>query len=647
MKRLLFLTALFIASTATAQWRTESFSLRGGWNAIYLHGDVSYDNISEVLSSGDATKIEEVWRWNANPEEAQFTGSPLVPSAGTPDWSVWKRGNSSASTLSSLIGPAAYLIKCEGDASDTYTVALKQRALPPSANWVRQGANLLGFPTRQNGTYPTFSNYFASFPAAIAANAKIFKYTGGPLGPNNPGQVFSPATEHLPRGTAFWFESEVVGDFYGPLGITSSVSSGLGFGREGSSITLRITNHADAVVTVSLEPQASEAAPTGETIVTGSVPLTRRTRNTNTLAWESTPLTATISELVAPGATIEVHIGIDRAESAFAAAASGASFASLLRITDSSMLTEVFLPVSAEKGSFAGLWVGDIELTNVSSLVSNSAEAIATVSGGGIASISIEGSGGFGYTNSPTVSIVAPPAGGSQASATAVVEDGSVKSITITNPGSGYAVSSPAVTVAPPPPLTNTEVDRPFPLRALLHVASNGTTNLLSQVFLGELAANPGQRGLCTKELLLKQDTKENAQRLTAAHLPLDQAIVSGSGSIAVPGVLARTVTVPFNDATNPFVHQYHPDHDNLDLRFDPLSTTLADGGESPNITRTCTFTFTAAPPSGSTVTAGWGSTVIGGTYSEVLAGPHKNPIQMDGTFELRRASEIDTLSTN
>ena len=39
------------------------------------------------------------------------------------------------------------------------------------------------------------------------------------------------------------------------------------------------------------------------------------------------------------------------------------------------------------------------------------------------------------------------------------------------------------------------------------------------------------------------------------------------------------------------------------------FESALAAGGESPNITRTCTFTFTAAPPAGSTVTSGWANT--------------------------------------
>ena len=51
-------------------------------------------------------------------------------------------------------------------------------------------------------------------------------------------------------------------------------------------------------------------------------------------------------------------------------------------------------------------------------------------------------------------------------------------------------------------------------------------------------------------------------------------------------------------------------------------------------------------PPAGSTTpVSSWGSSVIGGTYSEQISGIHKEPLTISGTFELRRASEIGTLS--
>ncbi len=70
---------------------------------------------------------------------------------------------------------------------------------------------------------------------------------------------------------------------------------------------------------------------------------------------------------------------------------------------------------------------------------------------------------------------------------------------------------------------------KPFPLCTLLHVADGGSARLLSQVFLGQLAVAPNDIGICTRETLLNQAAKASAQRLVAAHLPLDQ-VITGSG---------------------------------------------------------------------------------------------------------------------
>jgi hypothetical protein len=220
------------------------------------------------------------------------------------------------------------------------------------------------------------------------------------------------------------------------------------------------------------------------------------------------------------------------------------------------------------------------------------------------------------------------------------VANGSVTGFTVTNGGSGYE-KAPAVTIDLPPPRTGTSTPTPFKLRTLLHLSDGGTARLLSEVYLGQLAVAPNDVGLCTSESLLKQDALASAQCFSSSHMPMDQIITHGSGSLATGQTLTRVINVPYNDATNPFVHAYHPDHDNKNARGEDLPA----GVEAPNITRTCQFIFTATPPAGSTTTSGWGSSVIGGNYIETMTGVHKDPLILSGIFELRRASQIGTLS--
>lgn len=563
---LITLCTFLIASSASAQWQTTNYALKGGWNSIYMHGEATHAT-PEVLFAANS-EVLEVWRWNPNPNQVQFTSTPLQPATGTPEWSMWVRGGS-ANTLTQLTGQTGYLIRCTGTTTNSYTVPIVQRMLPPSATWVRNGANLLGFPSKLNGTYPTFSNYFGTFPAAIAANTKIFKYVGGDLGTSNPLQVFSPTLERVDRNQAYWFDSEVVGNFYAPVQITLSQASGMDFGRTGSVITARVLNRTATAMTITIAPVASNAAPAGQAPITGQVPVTRRTFSSTTAAWEETPIAAAYTEVIPALTTVELNFGINRVAMTGAAEA---FYASLLRFTDAGNQFDILLPVSARKATLAGLWIGEAQVKAVES----------------------------------------------KAQADAITPTG-----------------------------------RSYPLRYIVHVADDGTARVLSQVFMGKLAALPNDVGLCTKEAGLKADEKATASRIAAVHMPLNRVLDgtagTGSGSVAIPGTLVRKISVPFNDPTNPFVHQYHPDHDNKDAK----GNALPAGFESYNIERQVTFTFTAAPPAGSSVTSGWGSSVIGGTYAETVQGLHKdsagvgtgNGLQITGTFELRRASELGNIS--
>lgn len=548
MKKLIIaLCSLLLTSLAHAQWQNTTYTLKSGWNAIYLHGDATHATPAQLFAAYPA--VTEVWRWNPNPDEVQFTSTPMIPSAGTSEWSVWK-SDGSASSLGQVIGQTAYLVKCSAATS----VIIAQKVLPPSAAWVRNGANLMGFPSKLTGSlYPTMGSYFATFPAAIASNVKIYKYNGGDLGPGNPVQVFSTSTERVDRNQAYWFDSEVVGNFYAPVEISISNGSGLDFGRTGSTITVRLLNRSSTVSTVTIAPVASANAPTGQEDITAAVPITRRVFNAGTASWTETAIDAEFTEVVGANAAVELSFGIDRAAMT---GSSNAFFASLLRLTDSANLYDILLPVTARKASLAGLWIGDAVVGGVQSKTA-------------------------GYTGTATA--------------------------------------------------------QTYNLRYIVHVDDAGNARVLSQVYLGQLAGATPQPGICTAESALSVADKASARRIVAAHLPLDRVL--DGGTMALGGSMNCTISTPFNDPTSPFVHQYHPDHDNKSG-----TTPLEAGQESYDLSRAVTFAISAAAPAGVSAT-GYGSSVIAGDYTEVLTGLRKDSVTVTGTFSLRRVSEIGTLT--
>ena len=542
--------------TLRAQWQTPTYTLHGGWNSIYLHGDASHATPDQLFV--DNPEVIEVWRWNPNPNQTTFQSSPLIPSFGTPEWTKWVRGAPTQSTLFSLLGGSAYLVRCTGSSTVNYALALPQKILPPSSTWVRNGANFLGFPSRLSGDYPSFAAYFATFPAAVAANTRVYKYVGGELGAGNPMQVFTPATERVDRNQAYWFEAAVVANFYAPIEIAPSQLDGLHFGRTGGLLKVLLRNRTAAAVTMTIAPTPTSAPPAGQTAIFGACPLKLRTLDAATATYAETAILGPFTQVIGPQSSVELNFTVNRAAMT---GASGALYASFLRFTDDGNLIDCSLPASAVVASLAGLWVGDVAVSGVQSKVAGS---------------------------------------------------------------------------------TGTATLRTFPLRVLLHVTDDGTARLLSQVYLGRLAAAPNAFGLCTRESALKQDAMATATRLAAAHLPSDTVISTGTGSVGLGSTLTRTVLLPFDAASNPFVHAYHPDHDNKNARFEPL----AAGIESFNVSRVLAFAFATTPPSTSS-SVGWGSSVIGGAYTETVTGIHKDPLTVTGTFELRRISEIGTITTN
>jgi hypothetical protein len=552
-----------LACPAHAQWITRTYQVPAGWSSIWLAGDASHTPVSTLFAAFPA--ITEIWRWNPNPDEIQFTSSPATPDTDSEEWTVWKRFDPDEQTLSSLIGNSAYLVRAS--ASTTFTI--RQKALMPAATWLISGANFLGFPAATTGTGapPTFSAYFASFPSAntsvLAPSSQIYRYTGGDLGPSNPMAV-TPGTERIDPAKAYWFPTATVSNFTAPVQYDLPGIDGLAFGRSLSAIPMGITNRTTAPLTLSFSLEASEPAPEGQRPIGGSVPLTRRSFNSTSGTYSETPITSGFTVTIPASSRTSLDFGLSRS----LLTNPNAGYASLLRIRDTSGYSDVRVPVSAEMASTAGLWAVAVRITDVVSTVPQSSQ----------------NSGG-------------------------------------------------------------TSTPQPFPLLFFIHADASGTARLLSEVYVGKLTTLGNLSGITNdeKNLVPPQETSLKPLRYLSPCLPPHSALRADQ-PIATGTTVTWKIDLAHNDPTNPFVHQYHPDHDNLDASF---RTPLQPGRESYTISRICQFSFSSTPPSG-TPSTGWGTTVLGGSYQETLTGLSKNPLSVRGTFTMSRISEIsEILLTN
>lgn len=200
-------------------------------------------------------------------------------------------------------------------------------------------------------------------------------------------------------------------------------------------------------------------------------------------------------------------------------------------------------------------------------------------------------------------------------------------------------------------------------LRLILHVNASGQARLLKEVIQmwrngttaddgngNQVVTKTGSYVLLTDDALIPQfsgatlrDGESVGRRLSTAGYDFpDNATnnyVNLTGSFGIGLSLFATLTMPYDSPTNPFKHKFHPDHDNLNARFDGPAV------ESYTTTRQIQLSFEASPPPGGPAVPDYGYSLMGGTYRETINGLHKKAIHLSGTFRLTRLSEIAVLN--
>jgi hypothetical protein len=189
-------------------------------------------------------------------------------------------------------------------------------------------------------------------------------------------------------------------------------------------------------------------------------------------------------------------------------------------------------------------------------------------------------------------------------------------------------------------------VARPFPLRLIVH-NSGSSVKLLQKVYHG--VGVHSNIVVATKEDFLLAAQISQARRISAVHLPTSAGNIPWdfTGTMQQGGSVTASVPLDYNEqASNPFLHSYHPDHDNLDAQF---TSTLARGNESYGVTRQITLSFTAPENDFASLTQG--SQDLGGNYTEEITfqarGSQIRQYRVLGNFTLKRISDLATLTTS
>jgi hypothetical protein len=211
-------------------------------------------------------------------------------------------------------------------------------------------------------------------------------------------------------------------------------------------------------------------------------------------------------------------------------------------------------------------------------------------------------------------------------------------------------------------PTNPTPTKSQLSLRLIVHVNESGQARLLKEVTQmwrdgtytndasgNQVADKPGEHVLLTDETLIPlfngatmRDGESVGRRISSIGYDFPSTATNNyltlSGFFNIGQSLTGTLTLPFDHPTNPFKHRFHPDHDNLNARFDGPTN------ESYTTSRQITLDFAASPPDGPVV-PDFGHSEMGGNYRETITGVHKNAIYVGGTFRLSRVSLITRLN--
>lgn len=582
------LALLVLGSSARAQWQTQDITLQPGWNAVYLEVQPEPARCDVVFQG---LPVESVWMWNSHFSSVQFLQDPdkLVPKQ--PDWLAYSTTDAGGRSLHTLRAGDAYLIKLAGASAVTWRV--KGQPQLRAKLWRANSYNFAGFaidPTRA----PFFANYFQSSPAH--RDQPIYRLSAA----GKWERLANPAASTIRRGEAFWVYTKGDSAFNGPLEVSAETGESLHFGRLLTESTVRLKNNSASTVTVTLSPGVSETpSDNSSPALAGVVPLSywKMDLANGVYAWNQFPSPLTLS--LGAGAQRSIRVALRRQDMAPFTPGVGVSeylYQSLINVTDGTG-SRVSIPVNAQ-GS-AGSLARNVAKKGIASVTTS------TFAGLWIGSVELNG------------------------------------------------VSQPASIAEPNVPKAS---DSALSFRILVHVDASGAVRLLQQALFmwkpgavngeGEVET-PGRFVIVTDDAKIplfegatQRDGKSVGRRIStvAYALPAPKLM---TGTFAIGQSLSCNLALGYDDPLNPFKHRYHPDHNNLDARYE---TILPAGRESFDINRNVTLTLSAQDPQGLSL-AGWGDDQMGGDYLETVTGIHKQPIFLKGVARLRRVSPVAILN--
>lgn len=582
-------------SRILAQILTQTYTLRQGWNAVYLDV-VPTNTTAEIIFKG--LPVLSAWRPQDKSSSVEFISDPSEPVWNRDQWLVYvptNRAESIDNNLFQIEGGRPYLIQLSAAAN--WVVAGTPHF--GSVRWKADAYNLKGFPIDAE-LAPTFSDFFQSSPAHFSATdgglQPIYQLSAAGRWDRVDG------SDLMDPHAAYWVYCKGPSQFVAPIEVRTDAPDGVDFDRALRESVVRVVNRSSISVTASV---AEQGAP-GPTVLTRGVFDAQQG-----VKWDKLPpiLVASLGE----GESLDLRLAPDRtgvSDSGYASYLdirdnAGTRFQLPIRVRKLTVATAGLPVAQAAAARLAGLWSGVISVKQVSE-----------------------------------------------------AHSGQLVTTQTSQSGEPLQIERQGISDVPTP------VQRSFDLRVLLHVSETGQTRLLHEVWQmwqdgtyktqpdgSKVTDKPGRYVLITEEPLLSQfqsailkDGRPANRRLSSAAFyfppgPAGNQILLG-GLFGINQTNGGGYLIPSTDPRNPYLHRFHPDHDNLD------NTEFKDfKREAFDISRQFQFEFRDWNTADGPRPPDYGYAVMSGVYRETVTGLHRQPISAQGTFRLRRVAESTELN--
>jgi hypothetical protein len=227
---------------------TQTFTLKPGWNAVFL--EVKLDPRDPAAVFANLEHLESVWTWLSRESTAQFIQDPSEGLYGQPGWHAYFKVaesdfRSKLTNLYAVLGNQAYLLKVKDTApADGFTWDITGAPAVRKIRWLADSFNLVGFHLD-----PANPSSFAAFFAPAPAHAGQAMYRLN----SQSGKwefVQNAAAANLKSGEAYWVYCEGSSTYPGPLGVNLPMSVGLLSGARLTRHTVTLTNLSPVTRTV-------------------------------------------------------------------------------------------------------------------------------------------------------------------------------------------------------------------------------------------------------------------------------------------------------------------------------------------------------------------------------------------------------------